>query len=464
MAKTKIAINIKSSTANPVTADVGNRDVQGRIVSKSVQFPLFTNNRNAVWAGRQQLSKESYPLALISFPANRNVFRLEIGDCFKFSCAKYGITEMVCRVAQISEEGPESEIINIQAIQDIYSISNAITEYTEPGNYTITPPDYSELPFINQKVIEAPFAVSSMIGVLACASRATDYDLGFNLYMSSDGGSSYALLGTLDNIVPYGTLSGPYSGNTYTIDEEGIIIDFEKDEEDVITSTWPYILSGTENLALLGDEIISFLTVTPLTATQYQLENVIRGRFGTQKQDHVNGEPFYVITSALEVIANAEITAGASRKFKLVPFNVEEGGDISDATAIDLTITGLALTPYIPINFAANGSSFAARYDDDIVLTWSPRYRGKGAGIGIPGTVLAETTREGYFTIEVWVGGIKVRTVSAIDDVTFTFTEAMNLADNGSLASSVIFKIANYRTDGGNTFTSGQATVTCYKN
>ena len=464
MATTIFAVNIKTSTANPVSTDVGNRDIQGRIVSKSVQFPLFTTNKNAVWVGRQQLMKESYPLALISFPSDRNIFRLEIGDCFRFSCTKYGITEMICRVAQISEEGPESEIINVQAIQDIYSVSNAITEYTEPGNHAIPPPDYTEVPFVNQKVTEAPFVVSSVIGLLAFACRETDYDLGFNLYMSSDGGSSYSLLGTLNNIVPFGTLEGAYSADTFEIDEEGIIINFEEDEEDVITSTWPDILTGTSNLALLGDEIISFLTVTPLTATQYQLGNVIRGRFGTQKQDHIDGEPLYIITDALEVTTNAEIILGASKKFKLGPFNIEQGGDISDATAIDLTITGVALTPYIPVNFAANGSNYASRYDTDIVLTWSPRYRGRGAGIGIPGTILPDTTREGYFTVEVWVGGVLVRTTTAIDGVTWTYTAAMNSTDNGSAAAIVTFKLANYRVDGGNTYTLDQAVVICHKN
>ena len=461
-----MGINIKTSTANPVANDIGNKEIQARIVSKTIQCPLFTVNRNAVWAGRQQLRKESYPLATLSFPANRNVFRLEVGDPFKFSCAQYGIVDMICRVARIAEEGPDTENITIQAIQDVYSISNAVTAYTVPTNHAQEAPNYTETPFINQRVVEAPYVLTEgVIGVLAFAERETDYQCGFNLYLSTDGGVSYVCIETLDNIVPYGTLNANHPRGVM-IDEEGIIIDFEEDEEDVITSTWADVLAGTANLGILGGEIISWLTITPITTTQVRLENVIWGRFGTQRVDHTAGEKLYVITNALDVVVHAEIVNAAVRKFKLVPFNVAQVGDIADATAVDLTIAAKALTPYIPSNFCANGSNAAARYDDDIVLTWSPRYRGRGAGIGIPGEVLPEATREGYFTIKVYMGGtILVRTATAIDAETWTYTEAMNLADNAAvLADYVTFKISNYRTDGSTTYTSDEATVVCYLN
>ena len=118
----------------------------------------------------------------------------------------------------------------------------------------------------------------------------------------------------------------------------------------------------------------------------------------------------------------------------------------------------------MPVDFNANGRSFAARYDTDIDLIWSPRYRGKGAGIGIPGQVLADTDRDGLFEVEIWVGGVKKRTTSAIDTAAWTYTEAMNIADNGSLASAVISKLLNYRIDAGITYKSAQAEIICKKN
>ena len=118
----------------------------------------------------------------------------------------------------------------------------------------------------------------------------------------------------------------------------------------------------------------------------------------------------------------------------------------------------------MPVDFNANDRSFAARYDTDIALTWSSRYREKGAGIGIPGQVLADTDRDGLFEVEVWVGEVKKRTATAIDAATWTYTEAMNIADNGSLASAITFKLSNYRTDAGITYKSAQAEIICKKN
>ena len=79
-----MAINLRKSISNPNALDPGNIEVQGRIASKTIQLSLFTTNENAVWAAKQQLMKESYPSSLISIPVNRNLFRLQVGDCFKF--------------------------------------------------------------------------------------------------------------------------------------------------------------------------------------------------------------------------------------------------------------------------------------------------------------------------------------------------------------------------------------------
>jgi len=194
------------------------------------------------------------------------------------------------------------------------------------------------------------------------------------------------------------------------------------------------------------------------------LEGIIRGRFGTVKEAHLAGEEFYVINFTSKLFSHQEIRAGAERKFKYLPYNVQQTAAIADCTAIDLSIEGECLKPYIPINFDANGSSFAGRYDAGIILTWSPRYRGKGAGVGIPGIVLSDSDREGYFIIEVWVNGVKVRTTNSIDDVTWAYTEAMNLVDNGTLPNSLTFKLSNYRNEGGVLYKSDQAIVACEKN
>lgn len=460
--------DIKKSTADPAAIDVGNKEIQGRVVSRTIQTALFTTNANAVWAGSNALRKESYPFAFVSFPANRNAFRLEVGDCFKFSYSRYGITDMICRVLQIGEEGPESEIITVTAQEDIFSVASAITEYSAPISHKIPPTDYTIEPFTYQGIIEAPYVASPTIALLSYAARKSNLDLGYEVYMSVDGGSSYSYVATINKLNPYGTLVGSYPESAHTIDNDiGFTIDFAAGADEIETTTFVNALAGISNMAILGDEIVSFVAITPPeSGTQYDISNIIRRRFDTQKQTHTEGTTFFVLTSLdVDMIANPEITTGAVRKFKFVPFNTKLKAAIADCAAIDITIEGRSLTPYMPINLEANGiwdnSRFSsANYDTDIVLTWDHRIRGKGAGIGIPGVVLADTDHEGYFKVEVYVSAALVRTTDALEVDTWTYTEAMNLLDNTSLAVEVVLKVSNYITTDGNTYESDQAEIT----
>lgn len=443
--------------------DIGNLAIQERVVSETIQLALFTNNANAVWAAKYQLQAASYPSATIKVSVNRDLFRLQVGDCFKFSYSKYSIVNMIFRVLEIRESNLESERIEISAIEDIFSISSTITEYSAPSDRRIEPLTFALSPLLNRKIVEAPYFFSDKIEILPLACRVETYDLGFDVYMSIDEGASFFLVSRADNLYSYGTLVGEYA-ESYIIDEDiGFTVNFVQDVGLIETESWANIFSGFKNIAILGNEIISFQSVTPVSGAQYKIENIIRGRFGTSKVDHVNGETFFVIRENADLVNHIEIAAGVTRKFKFVPYNVKFNGNIADATAIDINIEGRAKKPYIPANFLANGSSFAGRYSADIILTWSPRYRGRGAGIGIPGEILPDTDREGLFEIEVWVSDALVRTTSSIDAATWTYTSAMNITDNGSLATEVVFKLLNYRTEDGYIYKSDQVNVTCKK-
>jgi len=458
-----MAVTFKESMSSPVAVDIGNQTVQKRIVSKTVKFGLFTTNENAVWAAQQQLQKESYPFAYITIPVNRNMFRLQVGDVFKFSYAAYGVSDMICRVLQVEEENLESEKITIHAMEDIFSVANSITQYTDPENNASEAPDYEITPFVIQQVREVINVLSQTTSIIPMASIDNDMLLGYDIYMSIDDGASYNYLGRSTTINPYGTLNAEYP-ITYTIDDtEGFIVDFNNGQDVLETVTLSDILSGAKNNALLGDEYISFQTVTPITATQYRFDGVIRGRWGSQKAIHAPGTAFTVMNNPL-VLNDTEIAPGADRKFKLVPFNSKYVGSIADATPIDLSISGVAKTPYIPVNFIANDGAYDARYDDDVILEWDGRKQGTGAGVGVPGTVLAESEHEGLFKVEVWVSSVLMRTTTDLDALTWTYTDTMNLADNTSLASSITFKLSNFIVESGITYESDQVEVICTLN
>lgn len=443
-----MSIDFRDSMAVPNAVDIGNISIQGRVVSKTIKLASFTTNANAVRAGRQALLKESYPFAFISFTANRDVFRYEVGDCFKFSYAQYGIYNMICRVLQIEEAELGSEIITIHAMEDIFSVNNPVTVYEDPEDHTIDPIEYDIEPLTYQNVIESLYVTNgNTIGIIPVAIRSSDNQLGYELFMSSDGGNSYKSLGTFGNFSCKGILTEEYSKDTHQIDDDTLLqirfTDYSNIEQ-FETITRQEML-GASNLVLIDNEIMTIQNIDPLGGTWYNLSGIYRGRFDTQKEDHAMYADI-ILTNGdnIQVITNADIVLGTSRKFKFVPYNSKKSADIADCPVVEITIEGRARKPYCPINFKANGFVNDPVYSDDVLLTWSPRIRGGGAGYFVPSITDSSPTWEGFFKIEVWVSGTLVRTEEKVDALEWTYTEAMNLADNGSLATQITFKLINF--------------------
>lgn len=432
--------------------DRANLEIVRRHNSKTIRLMSFCVNRNATWAADRALKVEGYPLASISFTANRDAFRLEPGDQFKFSYPQWGIREMICRVIRIQEGDLENGEIEIQAVEDIDHIALEAFGEVDRGKAEVEVEFLDEL--LNVAMVDSVYhAAGDNVRLVPLAGKRAGIETGFYVYMSIDGGLSYQSINTINYYNIFGSLVEAYSRETYQIDEQtdGILIDFDvpnvEELETIQSITRVQNIAG-QNIALLGSEIITFQNVTPVTTTRYRLSNIIRGRWNTTKQDHAAGTDFwYVGTTFFQNIEHTEITLGASRKFKFIPFTNKRAGELADAVEIDHTVIGAGTEPYTPGNFKANGS-FTGRYTsgDDIVLTWSARVRGRGAGIGEPDTVVETTPKWDFtFEVEVFVSSVLVRTTSGIAAETWTYTDAMNVSDNGTPASEILFKIREIR-------------------
>ncbi|WP_035241139.1 phage tail baseplate protein [Desulfobacter vibrioformis] len=455
--------NYRKAVASPISIDIANKDIQGGMTaSQSLSLPLFTKNRNAVWAGDEALRQLSSTSATVEFPANRNVFRLEPGDLFKLSYAGYGIENMICRVTRIEEEDLTNEIINITAIEEAAGSIVPHNEYTEPISHNVAVESgtfVSTLP--NSKIVEVPYLSADTIAIKPICARYTGNERGYFLYMSIDDGESYSQVLTVTKFNAYGKLTVEYTGDTYTIDDEiGFYIEFSNNDFLGINSIGRADLFEATNLAMLGDELISFQTIDIISETLCHISGVFRGRFDTVKATHSVDTEFFFLGDDTTGLAHSSLVFGADRIFKFVPYSISKMGDLSRATEQSIAIAGRAKKPYIPWNFAANGVDSNALYTTDIVLTWDARIRDQD-WVSYDTVVLP--THEGSFEIEVYVSDNLVRTTTAIDAVTWTYTEAMNLADNTTLADEVEFRLVNYRESGGIRYSSDQTAVSVEK-
>ena len=343
--------------------DIANKQILGKVVNKSYEFPIVNTIQIATLVADDILRSGAFPLADISFKANRMANRLQVGDNFKFSYSKYGIVDKICMVTDIDEGDLSSEVITISCKESIYYLSNktAINANTVGSVGQTSPILNTPLTVLDfMKIQEAPFLfVGDEIGVFAVASRGTSaMALGYQVFMSTDDGSSYQLLRAASTFAPHGVLSADYPADTYTIDDT---IGFEIDSDDVdigVIGNMPRPkLFTVENMALLGDEIISFQTINPhpTISNRYIISNIRRAQADTEKQEHLSGTDFFFGGSSRGIyVTQSAIIAGAELKFKFVPVG-QGAGDLSIATVLSLTIEGRAKKPYKPDNLMSDG-------------------------------------------------------------------------------------------------------------
>ncbi|RLA02588.1 MAG: hypothetical protein DRQ42_00160 [Gammaproteobacteria bacterium] len=447
--------------ANLIVYDPANKRIQGYTASKSVNLNLFTRPETAFWKSDRLLKTASYPLAQFQFVTNRKLFKLQAGDLFNFSYTNWGITNMICRVVKISEKELGSEEIDVVALEDVDYISSTIatSEITPPTSQWDTPTDsLGDLTALT--VVEPPYLIAGgdYVKMLPLAAMRTGGEVGYEVYQSIDSGTSYSKIDTVTAFNPFGVLLNSYDVTPDIDKRVGLTVYFTSGDEGVIGNITMSELFGTLNMAILGEtEWITFQTISLVSDTTYKLEGVHRGFAGTEKTYHPPGTTFFFVGDNFrQLITFGDEPTGATRLYKFLPIS---SGATLDIALVDnpvtYTFTGFARKPYPVHDFRSNDSNLYSKYTGDNVLTWAPRYRGIGAGMGIPTSVTdASPTHEGFFRVRVYAHTTKtgtqtlVRTTSGLTTYTWTYDSTMNTADNGSLSPFLTFAVTNYRTDG----------------
>lgn len=450
--------------------DIANRELVLNTNSKSIKLMYFTHVENALWAADRAIKSLSFPAYEISLEVNRYAFNLRPGQCFLWSSAKYGITDMVMRIMAVSEAPLDSEKIILTCISDPNYITTPI-QLVNTGGWIGVPPDASELsvdPLDYFKVVESPYVlVGDVMAVTPLAARVTGKEVRYMLYLSLDGGSSYTSLIAIDKFQPHGLLTATYTANRARIDDKwGFTFDASYDPDwNNVESISRSLLYASYNLALLGNEIISFQTITPdpVVSGRYHIDGVWGGKFDTDIEEHAAGEEFWFFGSAAPYLSNSNVLVGSNPYFKGVPITSKALGSVAEALSSNIAaVYGRSRAPYPVANLKANGE-LAELYPiyargDDIVLTWDARIRGQGAGTQIPVETDSPGSYEGYFRVDVLHGASVVRSTTGLTSETWTYTEAMNLADGGHV--DLTFKVYNYIPEVGVTFTSIVRTIT----
>lgn len=190
------------------------------------------------------------------------------------------------------------------------------------------------------------------------------------------------------------------------------------------------VLNGA-NVALLGGEILQFMSAELLGEGRYRLSGLLRGRLGTEHamETHMAGERFVLLNGLVEAIPMAQNSIGLTRLYK--PVTV--GQSLATTDAVGVAYAGRPWQPYSPVHVTAERA-----VNGDMSLRWVRRTRIGGAWRDFVDALLSETAER--YEVEV-MDGEGVKRVLAADAPEAAYSAAQQEADFGAVQPELAVRI-----------------------
>lgn len=262
---------------------------------------------------------------------------------------------------------------------------------------------------------------------------------GATIYRSSDGGGSWVQVASVANEATVGRINTALPvGITGTWDLENAI--------DVIVPAGTTLESRTEAAVLLGAnaaaigvdgrwEIVQFLNSEAITATQYRLTTLLRGRRGTE---HIVGtsaiNDYFVLVSGPGIIRLPLSTAqiGVEMIYRAVTFGAPFAGSITQP----FTGNAMALETFSPVHILGERDDMT----DDLTITWIRRdrlHQTMSSGIDVPNSEASES----YSIDIIDVDDVTILRTLTSSTTSVVYTAAQQTTDFGSPVSSVTVRV-----------------------
>ena len=351
----------------------------GEIETESIDFRGFTSYDACALATARSLKTMSYPLAKVSGSLPRTAWATRPGDVFKLFWPQRGIYNAVFRVIRVDYGNINQNLIGIEAVEDVFAISNVA--YTQPEPSAWVDPVGDVTPLARQAAVEAPMFVSGPEGgvVMTMGSRSNGIDLGYKVQTGSVSGS-LTDANTTDDFSASGVTTSVYAKDTASVDTVGFTlaallgageIDDVVDADDVRTGGTLVLLKSPTT-----EEFVAYGAVNKTTGL---VDDVMRGVLDTVAQEHPVGTQAWFLSSGYHVANGQPVVSGFPKNMylKLLPFNVKGSLDPALATQITAPMKGRYAAPFPPGKVRVNGTrpDLAGTITGAFTLTWAHRTR-----------------------------------------------------------------------------------------
>jgi hypothetical protein len=241
------------------------------------------------------------------------------------------------------------------------------------------------------------------------------------LWVSSDQGQSYAPAATINRATVIGRTTKLLGSAASGLWDFANHVDVELINSAMQLFSRPdaAILSGS-NLVMIGNELLHFMTATPITPQRYRLSGLIRGVRGTEEfmTNHMMDEPFVLLDPLPDVFtvpALGTIDQTVRSKF------LSPGQGLGDVPAQSLLLRGRALRPLSPVH-----GKYTMLPNGDRQLSWIRRSRNGFDWLDAIDAPLAEDTEVYRITIKV---GADIRRTVDVTQPWWIYSVAQQASD-----------------------------------
>lgn len=428
----------------------------GELAAEIIPFLGISNSENANKIAARVLKTLSYPFASGKIVLNRRGWTQRPGSVFVFDWPPLGIEGMIARVTKINYGHLLRNRIEIDAVEDVFGL--AATAFAAPAPTEWEDPVGDVETAAAERLVELPY---HFIGedkrfIATLAMRASQLDLGYEVWSDRDGDTTTDLLktNTVNQFVPSGTLLAEYDGCGDLFDTVGFTVEDGTDLE-FLTSINATQLEQGVNLALVEDEFMAWRTVTDNGDGTFTFSRVIRGVLDTIPATHAAGARVWFFTDGFGIADELEYPDDIEVAAKLLPFNAGGVVEEADATLQTITLDSRAMRPYPPGNVLVNGEQCPDFFlEQDVTLTWSHRHRvlqTQDQVIVRQDAADYTDTPEGDYIVEIYIDATLHHTFEDFmlgSNMEVLYTFAQREADDPDLTKLVTMVITPINADG----------------
>jgi hypothetical protein len=373
--------------------------------AQSIEYMGITNADNANKILTRLFSKLSYPLASVKFSVSvLNYPNLLVGDVIRFSNDALGIENLFIRVLSIGADKEDEQNIEIEAVEDIFSLGEMVISGNQPNEGIPTDTSIGEILYYDIKNAKQEMSMTRAVIPLVA------FPAGFVQSVEVRDGLSGQAVEVSESLPA--VLAANYNPlMTSALDlTDGFFIT-------PLGNMWA--VAGTnagwqrlKYVAYIGDEQIAYQFRTLQSNGTYKCTNIIRGLNNTPVTAHFAGERVWFATvdandlNVLPIVSPNPTIIFTPKNFALI------GESVSKEHNYDYSVE----TPYQPANLKA------IRNGNDITITWYPCKRLAGANYRNADNILCgedENEYEGRWLIN-WNDGEAV-----VLEPKFTRTDAV---------------------------------------